>query len=139
MRILAILFLILTLPLVAYDDRPPCYKDLERDFFHFKILGEAFSNWLVPQGQWDPIFRMLVDRQEQAEYVINEGARRYSPNPLQNPFQSDVARDLLHQTMYQIFERCMLESGFFDTVSIARMFEYIWTHDLRIKNCLPVE
>ena len=125
--------------LTAYDDRPACYKDLERNFFQYKITAEALALWNVnqSQGQWEYIIKLIQAKQKDAEYVIQEKARRFQPNPLQNPFQMEEARDLLRETMYQIFERALLESGFFDTLTIAKMFEYIWTHDLRIKTCLP--
>ena len=128
--------LLLAATLGAYDDRPPCYKQLERDFFHYPIVAEAFSNLRVPQGQWDPIFKLLVNRQTQLESIIEQKAHARHPDPLQHPFQSDVAADLLHETAFQIFERCLLEGGFYDTVSIRTMFDYIWTHEPRVAECV---
>ena len=129
----------LTCTLGAYDDRPACYKELERNFFQQKTVGEALALWNVnqSQGQWAMIVKLIQSKQKDAEYVINEKARSFKPNPLQNPFKSDDARDLLKETMYQIFERALLESGFFDTLTIGKMFEYVWMHDPRIKKCMP--
>lgn len=139
MRNLILLLLFFVQSLVAYDDRPACYKELERDFFQYKIVAEALALWNVnqSQAQWEMIVRLVQAKQKDAEYVINEKARHLNPNPLQNPFRSDDARDLLHETMYQIFERGLVESGFFNVVTIRKMFEYIWTHDPRIKRCFP--
>lgn len=136
-----ICFLLLSVSLAAYDDRPACYKDLERNFFQYKPVAEALALYNVnqSQGQWDGIVKLVQNKAKDAEYIINEKARRFKPNPLQNPFQSDVARDLLKETMSQIFERALLESGFFDRVTITNMFEFIWTHDPRIQTCLPSE
>lgn len=132
---LSSLFFVTTLS--AWDARPSCYKDLERNFFQFKVTSEALALWRVPQGQWDAIVKLAQFKGREAESLIERKARRYSPNPLQNPFQPDVAKDLLKETMFQIFERTVIESGFFDTVSIERMFDYIWTSDPRIQSCFP--
>lgn len=142
MKTLKILFalsaiLFFTPDLSAYDARPPCYKDLERNFFSYKNTSEALALWKVQQPQWDPLIKVLQDRQREAETVIHKKAQLLRPNPLEAPFQADVARDLLKQTMYQIFLRCVLENGFFDTASIDKMFEFIWTHESRLKMCLP--
>ena len=122
--------------LEAYDGRPACYKELERNFFSFHNVGEALALWKVPQAMWDPTIKLVQERQKEAESVIEKKARLLKPNPLEHPFQSDVAGDLLKQTMYEIFQRCLLETGFFDTVSILKMFEYIWAHDPRLSTCL---
>lgn len=134
-----ICFLLLSVRLAAYDDRPACYKELERNFFQYKYVAEALALYNVnqSQGQWDGIVKTVQNKAKEAEYVIKEKARRHTPDPLQHPFQSDVAKDLLRETMFQIFERALLESGFFDQVTIAKMFEFIWNHDPRIQACLP--
>lgn len=137
MKILKILFVFFALPLVAMDARPPCFKQLERDFFQFKTVGEALGLWNVPQGQWNYIIKTLQSRAVEADAIIVKKARQLNPNPLERPFQPDVARDLIRDTMAQIFERVLLESGFYDTVSIGRMFDYIWLHDLRVHQCFP--
>lgn len=132
---LSSLFFLSTLS--AWDARPPCYKDLERNFFQFRTTSEALALWRVPQGQWDAIVKLAQSKAHEAESLIEKKARRYNPNPLQNPFQPDVAKDLLKETMQQIFQRTVIESGFFDTVSIDKMFDYIWTSDPRIQACFP--
>ncbi|MCB1113830.1 MAG: hypothetical protein KDK62_03655 [Chlamydiia bacterium] len=136
MKILKIIFLFFLLPLSAYDDRPGCYKDLERNFFNDQIVTTAFGLWTVPKGSWRSILRRLKEGEVNAESIIEKKSKRYSVNPLQNPFQPDVAKALLKETMKQIFIRAMVDSGYFDPASMDKMFDFIWEQDPRIQKCL---
>lgn len=135
MKIVKIIFLLFCMNLAAYDARPSCYRDLERNFFEEKAVTTALSLWQVQQGQWRSIVYELKKQSQEAERLIKEKAARYSVNPLQNPFQPDVAKSLLKETMWQIFRRVMIESGFYDPVAMERMFQHIWESDPRISSC----
>jgi hypothetical protein len=132
-----ILFLLTFFSLFSYDARPACYKELERNFFTYQNTTSAMASYLVPQGQWGPTFQFLQKRQAEAEGIIKKKAELRSPNPLENPFQPDVARELLQETMAEIFTRALLETGFFDYVSIRGIFQTIWINETpRINACL---
>lgn len=135
MRIIKILFLIFVLPIGAYDDRPKCYKELERNFFDYTVSAAAFDLWNVPQGLWRSIMSRLNEHQSEVEEIVKKKSEKYKPNPIQNPFQSDVAKLILKETLYQIFIQALIDSGFSDSEAIDRMFEYIWDNNPKQLNC----
>jgi len=129
--------LIFTLALHAYDQRPQCYIDLERNFFNMGAVIQAMSMQMVPQGQWDPIVRSLTEAQRSLEPMINDKVRSLSRNPFDPKFDPDVAKDLLINTAFEIFTRVIYYNGFTDTVGIRTMFNYAISQDPRINYCFP--
>lgn len=135
-----LLSLALTPYLAGYDATPACYRDLMQNFFSYEAVGQALSLHNIGQSQWLRTYELLKGRQGEAETLIRRKASARNPNPLDAPFQSDVARDLLKETMYQIYERALLDSGFYDTIKIRQEFEYIWVKNkFRIEHCLGPE
>jgi hypothetical protein len=112
--------------LAAYDDRPECYKDLSHNFFNLQITQRALSLYLVPQPQWDRIFREVTRRaNDEAPAILQQKARARHPSPFEAPFQRDEAEKILRETMHDIFYRVVVEYGFYDPTSINDMFDYI--------------
>lgn len=121
----------------AYDKRPPCYLDLERNFFNMGAVIQAMSMQMVPQGQWDPIVRSLTEAQRSLEAMVEDRARRLPQNPFDPVFNPDVAKDLLISSAFEIFNRVVYFNGFTDTVGIRTMFNYAISQDARLNYCFP--
>lgn len=129
--------LIFIASLQAYDKRPQCYIDLERNFFNMGAVIQAMSMQMLPQGQWDPIVRSLTEAQRDLEGMINDRARNLPRSPFDPVFNPDVAKDLLLSSAFDIFMRVVYYNGFTDTVGIRTMFNYAVSQDPRINYCFP--
>lgn len=124
--------------LSAYDQSPPCYKDLEKSFFSFDIVVQALSMNIVMQGEWDPIMRDLRAQQANIPYIIREKTARMYPNPFDPKFLPEQAKQILLDTAYQMFEEVVYYHGYTDRVGIRTMFNYIISKDsARINRCFP--
>ena len=121
----------------AFDKRPPCYLDLERNFFNMGAVIQAMSMQMVPQGQWDPIVRSLTEAQRALPSIVEDRARRLPRNPFYPEFVPDVAKDLLISSAFEIFNRVVYFNGFTNTVSIRTMFDYAISQDARFNYCFP--
>lgn len=137
----SILFILLLLPitLFGWNATPPCYKTLQAEFFDFNTLMEGFSLFKVPQGQWMSLWPNLQERVKDAPSIIKEKAQQAHPNPLDYPFQSDQARELLISTMFEIFAQLMREHNMPDEFKIRGVFEYVLSKkEKQINACLGV-
>lgn len=110
---------------------------MQKNFFSYQTVGKALSMNRIGQAQWNKIIITLQSKQNEAEKIIQEKAKKIYPNPLEYPFQPDVAKNILLETMYYIFEKTLVEHGYFDINAIRIMFDYIVTEDSRIDSCLP--
>jgi hypothetical protein len=120
------------IPMQAYDDSPRCYKDMQRDFFSYDLVIQALSMYLVPQGQWELIFQNLQNAMRDVPEIVRSRAAQSDPNPLEYPFQSKQAEDILFQALFEVFSNVMQVNGAADPRSslndpknVREMFGYI--------------
>lgn len=125
--------------LQAFNAEPPCFKDLEENFFRDDLVLQALSlqyNW-YSQGQWALIVRGLHDRSRDIPYMLERRASLARPSPLEYPFQYEQASKLLFEILFEVFHQVMIESGITNEGIINSMFKYIRDQQAnRINACL---
>ncbi len=127
----------------AQESAPPCYFNLATQFFKYEITAQAFSMNNIDQSLWSSLVSQLSQRSQQVPQWIRSEAQKYRPNPLQRPFQSAAAGQILYNNLYACFKLVMLENHitlYMNEVAIGSMFRYIWMQQLQsIANCLGRE
>jgi hypothetical protein len=131
-KFLAIFLFFLTLlgiqPVSAWDDSPPCFRQLELNFFREKYVREALSfHENISQGIWTPIVTALRAKSKEIPGIVKEKARRMERDPLDHPFQPEPAAQLLRNTLYEEFTKVLYNFQITNTWIIQDMFRYI-TH-----------
>lgn len=126
--------------LPAYDASPPCFRELETNFFKQILLYQALSLHHVYQSQWSPIYQDLVKRSADIPRTVRDKASRMHRNPLQDPFQKDVAVDILRQTLYDAFVEVLKIHNITNESDIKDMFNYIQERQPEyLRRCMIVE
>jgi hypothetical protein len=122
----------------AYDMRPPCYVDLERNFFDAGAVTQAMSMQMVSQGAWQPTVTELMQAQRELESIVNQKARRMNPNPFDPVFIPNVAKQLLLSSAWDMFYRVVYYQGFTKPDGIRTMFDYVVSQNyIKLKHCFP--
>lgn len=124
----------------AIEDIPPCYRDLEINFFKYDVTAQAFSTHRIGQSQWNLLVNALQNRSKDVPALVSAQAAQMNPNPLQRPFQVVTAVAILQNALYVVFRQVMLENYVLEVtneVAIKQMFEHIWFNQrLRMTSCL---
>ena len=123
-RIAILIFLICA----GWNAAPRCFYDLEMTFFDREIVMEsmdAFTLNDVYQSQWALIYVDLMKERSAIPGLIKENVRRMKPNPLQYPYQSDKAEELLLKTLYEVFSRVIHKHAAVNEEVIQGMFKFI--------------
>ncbi len=135
-----ILTVLLQNPCFSQSSLPPCYQNLETQFFKYEIATQAFSMNRVDQNQWDSLVTQLQEQSQNVPNLIGMQAQQMRPNPLESPIQVAVAVQLLHDALFTVFRKVMLDNYITintNEVAIGEMFRYIWFQQLpAISNCL---
>ncbi|CCB86882.1 MULTISPECIES: hypothetical protein [Parachlamydia] len=139
----ALALFILLIPsqvVMAYDDTPACFKEIEVNFFSYDVLSEALNMNGVAQSQWMLVYQSLRDRRERIVAQVKNIANQMRPNPLLNPFDPDRAVRILMQVLFAEYSDVMLALNVANPISpvvIRSSFEYIkGRHATRLKACL---
>ncbi len=111
--------------LVAYDASPPCFRILESNYFEPGALYQALSLHHVIQSQWNLIYQDLAKRSRDIPKIVKDKASRLSPNPLQDPYNKDVAVQILHDALYSLFVDVLRIHNITNESDIKNMFDYI--------------
>jgi hypothetical protein len=126
--------------LKAVENIPPCFADLEVNFFNYTLLAQAFSMNRISQSLVSSILTDLQQRSQQVPALVRDQARALIPNPLEYPFQVPTATALLKRTLHAVFRQSIIVNyalqGTNET-AIGTMFEYIWfNQSQRLVQCL---
>lgn len=137
-------FLIFALALTAVPilsaDVPPCYRDLEVNFFDPNIVNEAFSLHAISQSNWNLINTELQRNMKQVPELIRERAKQIDPNPFESPFQPEAASELLQQALLEVFSKTLSIFHITNQYNIEEMFNYIRKRQrARLTACLGEE
>ncbi len=137
MKVWSIFFPILLLFSKCYSQQiPPCFYQLETNFFTYDVVATAFNLNYVYQAQWVPLYNALQSNARKIPSMIEERARKSNPNPL-NPFNPVAASELLRQVLFDVFNETMHESLYTNETAIRQMFRYIRAEkSLLLSSCL---
>lgn len=143
-RLLVILTIGILSPfcLSAYYDEPQCYKEIQTHFFQSDLVGQALSLYskTIYQNQWGLITRRLQERSKNIPAILKSRAASMERNPLEYPFEPDIAAALLQEVLLQQFKQVLSESNFTNERAIKDMFAYIRRgQSEKFKACLGEE
>lgn len=113
------------LSLCAFIDTPECYNRIPAQFFERNVVSQALSLHYVTQSQWEVIITNLQRGARKIPQIIKEKANRLQRNPLEYPFQAEVATAMLKQELYDVFSKALYQSYVTNTEDIKGMFNYI--------------
>lgn len=107
---------------------PRCFHAIESNFFNKHIVMEALNIFTlegVYQSQYALIYIDLMREERHVPTLVKERARRMKPNPLSHPFQPDKAKDLLLNTLYEVFAKVIRKHAAVHEDTIRGMFQFI--------------
>lgn len=138
MRYLIALFLFMG---VLEASPPACYTQLQNEAFPYQRVVQAFDQANVYQSSWSNLYSQIQSGKSQIPSIIRSMANQLSPNPLNDPFQAEIAVELLRRAEYQVFFNVMSKSMYNSNESdIRQMFDFIFqTHANKIYQCLGVD
>jgi hypothetical protein len=122
--------------LSAYDATPKCFRQLEQSFFTRKHVFQALAMyyWVIKQGSWELVYTDISRNVRSIHTVLRQKGQAMGRNPFDHPFQTDVAYQLLDQTLKEIFTHAMNNAitdqtpwsnmGQFDKM-VDSMYQYI--------------
>jgi|694.fasta_scaffold01263_29 hypothetical protein len=129
LKFLFFLLLVLFKPYLGAQ-LPPCFSQIESEFFNYTVVAQAFANSNVQQSSWQPIYNQLQQNVRYVPAMVEQAAAQMNPNPL-NPFQPLVAAELLRRVLYKIFHDTVIANSYLITnrtiseSDINLMFMYI--------------
>jgi len=109
----------------AHAEAPPCYKDLELNFFRTDLVNEALSLHKIPQSNWNLINYELKNRVKRVPEMIKQRAKKMDPNPLATPFLPELAQQLLDSVLIDIFQETLSVFHLNNTEQTKEMYNYI--------------
>lgn len=89
------------LPAFTKEATPPCFYELERNFFNRKNVIEALSFARVQQGMWELIAIELEKRSPSIHRELKKRARLLQPDPLEEPFNMEKSKKLLEEVLIE--------------------------------------
>lgn len=138
-----ILFVCICISGIGMSEPPPCFQDLELNFFKYEIVTQAFSMHRIGQSQWTTLMSGLQSRSREVPALMQAQASRMNPNPLGYPFQPLIAKNALKQVLFLVFRQVMLENHITEVtnqIAVQQMFEHIWSSQRsRMVSCLGTE
>ena len=116
---------------------PPCLNEFEVNFFKKELLGQLFNMHAIPQGVWDLIYSDLVDRSQTVPYRVEKKALKFTPNPLNDPFNGEEVEPLLREALFEVFNEVLMENNISNEAEIKEMFNAIYSqHEATVRNCM---
>lgn len=111
--------------IAANADAPPCYKNIESNFFRPELVSEALSLHSVPQSNWALINTELQHELKRVPMMVKERANKMQPNPFGTPFQPQAAVEVLRQVLFEVFSSTLTTFNITNQQKIEEMFQYI--------------
>jgi len=118
---------------------PDCFRRIQTTFFQEKTILTALSfyRYLINESQWTPVAKELVAANSRIPSLMKIEAKRYPRNPLERPFQPEVAQDILRAAARTAFVEVMKNNYITNPHIINGMFTYIWNQNSgRVQDCL---
>jgi len=125
----------------ADDASPPCYRQLQVDFFNQDLVIQALSLFKVQQPAWRLIAQDLSLASRNVPAIVQYRARFKNPNPLDPVFDPNGAIQVLQDSLYEVCNSVMkrytyLPYNMINQNTINGVFRYVWDHQQsRIQAC----
>lgn len=132
-----LLYLLVPMSLMGFNDAPSCLYDLQVNFFPPDISRQSFDMFYIFQSHWELILTSLKYEANQVPNLMRERARALKPNPMDYPFDADKTKELLLAVEYEVFHKVLIRNYVYDLQAIRGMFDNIVQHQQkRIDACL---
>ncbi len=119
------------------DEIPPCFTQLERQFFAFRAVEQALALYEVPQGAWGHIVDELQRETGNIHQRVMSRTAGMKTNPFSHPFNRRGAYNLLDGTLYEILVQVLDKWGVRDPDSRRGIFQYLKEQSAPlIRSCL---
>lgn len=124
----------------SFNDEPACFRELQRSFFSYQLVDQALSLHNITQSRWEPIRKSLDGKSTLIPLILRQKASQLVRDPLEYPFQVEIAENLLQEVLFEVFREVMFENGVVSESDIGEMFMYIGMHqNLRWLKCLKAD
>lgn len=111
-----------TPPSAQEDD---CSQEILLAYFPGVFVKETLKRYNVPQDKWDPIIKVLAERDKQIIKIVEAKASKMDPNPLKDPQQRQAAVKIFRETLTENFSSVMKANGVNDEKQIQAMLDDI--------------
>ncbi len=128
--------------LFSADQSPPCYRQIQLDFFREDLIVSALSSYSVLQSLWALIYQDLQVAVQYVPGLVKTYANARNPNPLDPYFIPASAAEILQQALYQVYSTVMLRyaaatNNVIDQNTINGTFRYLWEQQYnRLAACM---
>jgi len=126
--------------LSAFEDIPPCYRDMQTTFFKPELVSQAISTrvgYYQQQNTWILITQELTRRSQNIPQIVKFKADQFRPSPLEFPFNAQLASQILFDTQYELFSSVLKSYGINDDTDITAMFNFIrGSQEPMLRQCL---
>lgn len=123
-----------------YGAPPACYRQLQEEAFPYQRVVQAFDAANITNTSWAYLYSQLQTAKRQIPDMVRREADKLSPNPLNDPFQPELAVELLRRVEYTVFFNVMNATQYNIISDINQMFAFIFqTHASKIYQCLGVD
>lgn len=118
------------------DSSPPCFAQLESQFFNRAAVEQALSLYNVPQGAWQNISNDLQGEADVVAQRVRVRASGMRPDPL-SPFNKKAAGDLLRAALYASLVSVLDRYGIRDDVQRQGIYQSLREHNAALlKSCV---
>ena len=116
---------VVLMPVLAPCEMPPCYRDLETNFFNPALVSEALSLHSVFQSSWTLIISELQTNVKRVPDLVKARAKKMERNPFEPTFQPQEAAALLRQVLFEVFSQTLADFHITNQNNVDEMFQYI--------------
>lgn len=136
--IFALVFgILLHFDVMAYNDEPACFREIETTFFSYDVLAQALSLHHVDPSQWEPIYQKLQERSKQVPEAVRSRVANDIKSPLDYPFNAKEAVKIMYQVLYEMFTQVLREVNITNESDYTGMFLYMRKKQAdKIRSCL---
>ncbi|CRX38073.1 hypothetical protein [Estrella lausannensis] len=116
----------------AIEDTPPCFLQLEREFFNRKNVIEALAFARVQQGVWELIASDLDQKSGTIHAELKRRARELKPDPLEKPFNMGQSKKLLEQILLSLIKQAFVKYDVYRENDVVVTFSFLKDRQKRI-------
>lgn len=117
---------------ISVEDTPPCFHQLEREFFNRKNVIEALSFAQVQQGVWELIAGDLDQKSGSIHEEVKRKGKDLKNNPLEKPFNMGQAKKLLEQVLLARIKEAFVKYDVYREGDVQVTFNFLKDRQKRI-------
>jgi hypothetical protein len=124
---LCALFVAVFAPFSAEAAIPPCYYDLERNFFKSEnvIKALSFQQLAITQSMWSGINSEIQRRASNIPALVKARASKMAQNPFAIPYQPEAAGAVFQSVLMDILASSLAQYNVTNPVTVAQIFDYL--------------